>query len=34
VKEAEEFWRDYMEDTAKWLARTGRGKLRVKLSAH
>jgi len=33
VKEAEEFWRDYMEDTAKWLARTGRGKLRVTLSA-
>jgi len=33
VKEAEEFWRDYMEDTARWLARTGRGKLRVKLSA-
>ena len=33
VREAEGFWRDYMQDTAKWLARTGRGKLRIKLSA-
>ena len=33
AKEAEEFWRNYMQDTAKWLARTGLGKLRVKLSA-
>lgn len=28
-KEAEAYWRRYMEDTAKWLARTGVGKIRV-----
>jgi DNA-binding FadR family transcriptional regulator len=29
AKEAETFWRRYMEDTAKWLARTGVGKIRI-----
>lgn len=32
ASEAEQFWRNYMQDTARWLARTGLGKLRVKLS--
>jgi DNA-binding FadR family transcriptional regulator len=31
AREAEAFWRAYMQDTAKWLARTSFGKLRVKL---
>jgi DNA-binding FadR family transcriptional regulator len=30
-KQAEDFWRKYMEDTAAFFARTGLGKLRVKL---
>jgi GntR family transcriptional regulator, transcriptional repressor for pyruvate dehydrogenase complex len=32
VRESEEFWRNYMQDTAGFLARTGLGKLRVQLS--
>lgn len=30
---AEEFWRNYMQDTAEFLTRTGLGKLRVQISA-
>jgi DNA-binding FadR family transcriptional regulator len=33
ARESEEFWRNYMQDTAAFLVRTGLGKLRVQLSA-
>jgi hypothetical protein len=33
ARESEEFWRNYMQDTAAFLVRTGLAKLRVQLSA-
>jgi hypothetical protein len=33
ASKSEEFWRDYMQDTAEFLTRTGLGKLRVQVTA-